>query len=57
MFLVVLAAPIEMVDFELEAALALGQCMQHLDTGRYDFRADPVAGNGGDPIRLHRQSP
>src|SRR5215471_17333888 len=54
MFLVVLATPVEMVDFELEAALAPGQRMQHLDPGRYHFRADPVARNSGDLICLHR---
>src|SRR5262249_6279986 len=54
MFFVVLAAPIEMVEFELKAALALGERLQHLDPGRYDFRADPVAGNGRDSVGVHR---
>src|SRR5262249_40990216 len=53
-FLVVLAAPIEMVDVELEIALALGQRVQHFDPGGHHFRADSVAGNGGYSVRLHQ---
>jgi hypothetical protein len=33
MFFVVLAAPVETVDLELEFALALGQRVQHFDAG------------------------
>src|SRR5690348_7275745 len=56
-FLVVLAAPVEMIDLELEAPLALGQRLQHLDAGGYHLGADSVAGNGGDPVGLHQRSP
>ena len=52
-FLIVLAAPAEMIDFELETALAFGQRLQHFDAGRHHFRADSVAGNGGNSIGLH----
>ena len=58
MFLVVVAAPIEVIDFELEAPLAFGQSMQYLDSGRYDLRADPVAGSCTSlrPKRIFPQS-
>jgi hypothetical protein len=51
--LVVIAAPVEMVDLEGKAALALRDGFEHLDTGRHDFRADAVAGNGCDLVALH----
>src|SRR6185437_16100137 len=54
--LVVLAAPVEVVDLEGEAALALGDGGQHLDTGGYDFGADAVPGNGGDCVGFHGSS-
>src|SRR5262249_4968590 len=55
--LVVFATPVEMVDLEAEAAVALGDRVQHLDAGGSYFRADPVAGDGRDGIGFHDRTP
>ena len=53
MFLVELAAPIEAVEFEGEAAVARGERPQDLDARVDHLRADAVARNSGDPVGLH----
>src|ERR1051326_4566311 len=55
--LVVLAAPVEAIDLEAEAAVALGQRLEHLDAGRDHFGADAVARNGGEPVDFHAVFP
>ena len=52
--LVVFGPPVEMIDLELEIAVALGQRVQHLDACGNDFGADPVARDGCYGVRLHR---
>ena len=55
--LVVVAAPVELLDLQLERAFAAGQRSQHLDAGVDDFRADPVAADGSYLVRLHSARP
>jgi drug/metabolite transporter (DMT)-like permease len=46
---VVVAAPVEVLELELEAACSLAaSAFQHLLAGGDDFLADAVTGNGGD---------
>ena len=51
--LVVLAAPVEMIELECETAFALGDCGERLHAGGDDFRADAVAGDGRDRVGFH----
>jgi hypothetical protein len=51
--LVVLAAPVEVVDLEGEAAVALGERLQHFDTRRDDLGPDAVSGDRSDGVGLH----
>ena len=51
--LVALRAPVEMVEGEREAAVALGAGLQHLDARGDHLLADAVAGNGGNAIGAH----
>jgi hypothetical protein len=52
-FLVILAAPAEVIELEGESPFALGQRPQDFDSGVDDFRTDAVAGNGCDLVGLH----
>jgi hypothetical protein len=52
--LVVIRAPIEMVEGEAEAAVAGGERLQDFDARGDHLLTDPVAGNCCDPIALHR---
>ncbi|MNR33320.1 hypothetical protein D3C85_1509850 [compost metagenome] len=52
-FAEVVAAPVEILELELEAAAGRSQGFEHLLAGRHDFLADAVAGNGCDLVRLH----
>ena len=49
----VVAAPVEVLEREAEAAARPGERLQHLLAGRNDFLADAVAGNGRDRVGLH----
>ncbi len=51
--LVVIRAPVEMIERECKAAVARCQRFQDLDTGRDDFFADAVARDGGDFVGFH----
>ncbi len=42
-FFVILAAPVEVVDFKREAAITFGDRGQRLQTSGYDFRTNTVA--------------
>ena len=53
----VVAAPVEVLELEAEPLAGGGQRLQHLLAGGNDFLADAVAGDGGDPVRLHGLSP
>ncbi len=55
--LVVVAAPVEMVDLKRNAAVPLGQGIQYLDAGRDDLGSDTVPGNGCDLVFFHRTLP
>ncbi|MND04987.1 hypothetical protein D3C83_255280 [compost metagenome] len=50
---VVVAAPREMLDLELESTLASGEHLQRLKAGCDDFDADAIAGNGCDFVFAH----
>ena len=51
--LVVRTAPVEVIDGELEAAVAAGERLQDLDAGGDHLGADAVAGNGCNLVGLH----
>ena len=51
--LVVLAAPVEVVEPDFETALALGERGERLDAGGDDLCADAVAGNGRNCVGFH----
>src|SRR5688572_3578636 len=53
MLLVVVRSPVEAVDLEREAAFPARQRLQHLDARGNDFGANPVAGDGCDPVGFH----
>ena len=55
--LVALGAPVEMIEGDGEAAVALGARLQHLDAGGDHLGADAVPGDGGDAKRSHLGSP
>src|SRR3954470_19667285 len=49
---VVVAAPVEMIEYERDAEFARG-CVEHADAFRHDLFADAVAGDHGDLVFLH----
>ena len=51
--LVIVRAPVEVGHVELEAAVARGAGLEHLEAGRDHLRPDTVAGNGGDLVGAH----
>ncbi len=51
--LVILAAPVEVVDLEREAAVAPGDGVQRFETGRNHFRADAVTRDRRDRVCFH----
>ena len=53
MLLVVVRAPVEVGDIELEAAVALGADLEHLEAGGDNLRPDTVAWNGGNSMCTH----
>ena len=55
--LVVLAAPIEMIDLERKAAIPFGDCGQDLDAGRDHLPADTVARDRRDCVGFHVSMP
>ena len=55
--LVVVRAPVEILEVQREFTVALGAGLQNLDAGSDDFRADAVSGNGGNPVSTHGISP
>ena len=55
--LVALRAPVEVIEGNREAAVALGAGLQHLDAGRDHLLADAVARNGRNPKRAHVRFP
>ncbi len=56
-FQVVVGAPREMLDTQLEAAILPRQGLQHLQTGRDDFRADAIARDGCNLVFTHSVAP
>ncbi len=54
--LVVVRAPVEVGDVELEPAVALGADLEHLEAGCNDFWPDAVTWNCGDLVRAHVRS-
>ena len=54
MLLVVVGAPVEALEVELEAPVALGQRLENLDAGGDDFLADAITRDGCDPVAVHR---
>ena len=48
--LVAVGAPVEIFDVEAEAAVALGEHIQHFKAGSDDLHADPVAADGGELV-------
>ena len=54
---VVVAAPGEMLDVELEPAVAAPEPVQHFESGGNHFGADAIAGDGGNPIGAHGSQP
>jgi len=55
--LVVFAAPVEVIDLEGEVPFALGQRLQHLDTGGDHLGPDAVSRNRSDRVGLHLGRP
>ena len=55
--LVIIRAPIEMIEGELESAVAPRQRGERLDAGRHDLLANSVAGDDRDSIALHGELP
>src|SRR6185503_15314800 len=53
---VVIAAPLEMLDVQLEAAVSRGEHLQRLQPGRDHFDADAVTGYGCNPVFTHGRS-
>src|SRR5688500_13459433 len=51
--LVILAAPVEVIDLEGEAAVTLGKRLQHFDTRRDDLGSNTVTGDRSDGVSLH----
>ena len=51
--LIVVRAPVEVMDAELEISAALLEHLQHLQTGGDDLGADPVGRNGGNLVFAH----
>jgi hypothetical protein len=51
--LVVVGAPVEVGDLELEAAIALGADLEHLEAGGDHLRPDAVARNGCNSMCTH----
>ena len=50
---IVIAAPVEILEFEFEMGLRGSQCGKHFAPGRNHFLADAVAGDTGDSIGFH----
>lgn len=48
--LIVLGAPGDMGEINVEGPKGLGQFLHYLDGGRDDFGADAIAGDGGDLV-------
>lgn len=46
------AAPVEVVEVEVEGAIELGQCLQHAYTCIDDFGADAVGAHCRDGVRM-----
>ena len=53
---IVVAAPVEIFEFEFKLIQCPGQHLEHLPPRGHNFLADAVAGNGGDAIGLQRET-